>query len=225
MKMKNGIASIICLFLLNGAAEGAIPNEVLKKIEEHVVENSWPSIYYDVLPKVIREYDFKNLVEVGVALGGHAETILQNTHLSNYYGIDPYQSYDPNDGFDRDVGKYSSEGTQASFNYLFEWVQNRLSPFGNRCQLIRKPSVLASSDFEDGSLDCIFIDGDHRYHAVMEDLKSWFPKLKPGGLILGDDYWMDDVKKAVNRFFALKGYPVFFYVAESGYEIWAVKKS
>jgi hypothetical protein len=54
-------------------------------------------------------------------------------------------------------------------------------------------------------LDWAYIDGDHRYEAVLSDLELVHRKLKPGGLAAGDDYtnvtawWKDGVPKAVNE--------------------------
>lgn len=45
-----------------------------------------------------------------------------------------------------------------------------------------------SKQFEDNSIDLVFIDGDHRYSSVVKDIKSWFPKVKKGGFIAGHDY-------------------------------------
>jgi predicted O-methyltransferase YrrM len=84
--------------------------------------------------------------------------------------------------------------------------------------------VIAAKDFADESLDCIFIDGDHRYEEVMKDLEAWFPKLKKGHLMIGDDYWMDQVAKAVETFFSSHEKKVFFLNAQSGYKLWAVYK-
>lgn len=53
---------------------------------------------------------------------------------------------------------------------------------------IRKLSVDAAKDFEDGFLDAVYIDGDHRAEAVAEDLAAWIPKVKKGGLIMGHDF-------------------------------------
>lgn len=36
-------------------------------------------------------------------------------------------------------------------------------------------------------LDVVFIDGDHSYNFVMDDLEGWVPKVKPGGLVLLHD--------------------------------------
>jgi len=35
-----------------------------------------------------------------------------------------------------------------------------------------------ASKFKQMSLDFIFIDGDHRYEMVKQDLNTWFPKVK-----------------------------------------------
>lgn len=215
------------LFLLSfffPALHALIPLAVQKNIEQHVASNGWPQLYYDVLPNVLQTYPFKTVLEVGVALGGHAETLLNHSSIETYYGVDPYCCYDPNDAFTLDIASYSNESLQANFDYLFEWVRDvRLAPYQSRIQLIRKPSVEASASFENESLDCIFIDGDHRYEAVVEDLTAWYPKLKKGGLILGDDYWMEEVERGVNHYFS-RNEQIFFLTSNSGYKIWAVKK-
>jgi hypothetical protein len=36
--------------------------------------------------------------------------------------------------------------------------------------------------------DFVYIDSDHRYATVKEDLEPYFKKLKVGGLLCGDDY-------------------------------------
>jgi len=41
--------------------------------------------------------------------------------------------------------------------------------------------------FGDESVDLLFIDGDHRYGYAKADYEAWYPKVKPGGLILIDD--------------------------------------
>jgi len=53
------------------------------------------------------------------------------------------------------------------------------------------PLVMASEVayplFVDGSLDLIFLDGDHRYKGFKQDLENWIPKLRKGGIICGHD--------------------------------------
>lgn len=50
--------------------------------------------------------------------------------------------------------------------------------------------------------DVIYIDAAHEYEPVYADIQSYFPLLKPGGTLIGDDYtggW-PGVVKAVNEF-------------------------
>lgn len=75
---------------------------------------------------------------------------------------------------------------------------------------IQGKSLDVVSQFEDESIDFIFVDASHDYENVLADITAWYPKLKPGGLIAGDDYtdcWFG-VIKAVNEYFIDK--TVFF---------------
>lgn len=45
----------------------------------------------------------------------------------------------------------------------------------------------AAAIMEDGSMDLIFIDGDHSYASASEDIALWKPKLREGGILCGHD--------------------------------------
>lgn len=65
----------------------------------------------------------------------------------------------------------------------------------------RKRGREVVGEFEDSSLDWIFIDANHSYDAVKEDLTQWFPKVKMGGWIIMHDYGMPmGVKPAADEF-------------------------
>jgi len=53
---------------------------------------------------------------------------------------------------------------------------------------------------EDKSVDFVFIDTEHTYEMIKEELDKWYPKVKDGGIIAGHDY-RDGVAKGVNEFF------------------------
>ena len=54
--------------------------------------------------------------------------------------------------------------------------------------------------FQDGWLDFVYIDANHQYEYVLEDIKLWTPKVKKGGVIGGHDYHSSaGVKQAVNE--------------------------
>jgi hypothetical protein len=73
----------------------------------------------------------------------------------------------------------------------------------NRCQMIKALSPNASEDYEDESLDFVYIDGLHDYESVKTDLEAWYPKVATGKLLCGHDYNKSDwpgVVKAVDEF-------------------------
>jgi SAM-dependent methyltransferase len=65
------------------------------------------------------------------------------------------------------------------------------------------PVQMPSQSFElpfNSLADFVFIDGDHRYEAVVEDIKTAMRLLKPGGIMAGHDYNHSDwpgVQRAV----------------------------
>ena len=89
---------------------------------------------------------------------------------------------------------------------LFNIFTENIKPVAHKVNAIRAASVEASSLYEDKSLDFVFIDADHSYEAVKEDLEAWFPKMKDGGTIAGHDYGnpTNGVKPAVDEFFLEK---------------------
>jgi hypothetical protein len=64
------------------------------------------------------------------------------------------------------------------------------------------PSVEAAAQFADDSCDVVWIDGDHSYESCLADIKAWLPKVKPGGYMGGDDWFMEGVQRAVGDSFA-----------------------
>jgi len=69
---------------------------------------------------------------------------------------------------------------------FYKEVRLRLS--GLTCKIIRKKSMEALEDFEDRSLDWVYIDGNHSLPYVVQDLFYWSKKVRSGGVISGDDY-------------------------------------
>jgi predicted O-methyltransferase YrrM len=62
---------------------------------------------------------------------------------------------------------------------------------------VQKTSVEAAKDYENQSLDFVFIDADHTYKCVCQDIDAWLPKVRPGGVLAGHDYEFPDVNRAV----------------------------
>jgi predicted O-methyltransferase YrrM len=96
-------------------------------------------------------------------------------------------------------------------------------------KLIKMKSSEASKLYDDEYFDWIYIDADHTYESVLEDIKMWLPKLKKGGVISGHDFDPSDdnlnfslygVEKAVKEIFGDN----FKLTKESNYKSWYVFK-
>ena len=66
--------------------------------------------------------------------------------------------------------------------------------FNKKVQLLRKFSADAMSDIQDGSVDWIYIDGNHSYEFVYEDLNGWCQKLKSGAIYVAMIILMANIK-------------------------------
>ncbi len=182
-----------------------------KPIEEYyrnVVEinesrrGGWSTCYYGTLTNVIKFNSFKTVVEVGIGYGLHAKELLKNSELEMLYLVDPTKYY-PNDGFATDIMNTIPKIPGNQFNELAELIRGQLAPWSHKYKWFRKESLTITNDeIPDASVDCVFVDGDHSYDAVKNDLRFWWKKVKRGGMMLGDDYWMGGVERAVQEFAA-----------------------
>jgi predicted O-methyltransferase YrrM len=68
---------------------------------------------------------------------------------------------------------------------------DNIKGFEDRAYMLRMKGEHACNFIEDKSLDFVYIDANHTYQAVKEDIRLWYPKVKSGGLIMGHDYLPD----------------------------------
>lgn len=92
----------------------------------------------------------------------------------------------PNDGFADDIQRCEKVDNKDNFDRLYELINEDLSKISNKHVWIRKQSDEVTNDeIPDGSLDAIFIDGNHEYDFVLNDLNKYWKKIRSGGQILG----------------------------------------
>jgi predicted O-methyltransferase YrrM/GR25 family glycosyltransferase involved in LPS biosynthesis len=88
---------------------------------------------------------------------------------------------------------------------LYDIFIDNMRPVESYYFPLKLKSLEAVSKFEDKSLDFVFIDASHEYEDVKNDIIAWLPKVKPGGVLAGHDYyidgydWFPGVKQAVNE--------------------------
>ena len=80
-----------------------------------------------------------------------------------------------------------------------------------RVKIHRAMSEAALETLPDGTLDWVYIDGNHNEPFINQDLEICLRKVKPDGIIAGDDFnWQSDnlgapVKRAVEAVVTLLG--------------------
>lgn len=142
------------------------------------------------LAKFLGEHDFKTGAEVGVLMARFSEILFENISGLKLYAIDSWKNIQHHKAVEA-----SAKETLSKYN----------------SEVIHKTSMEAVRDFEDGSLDFVYIDANHRYHSALDDLTAWTKKVRKGGIVCGDDYYhspsgLIGVIEAVDEFVKVKGY-------------------
>lgn len=78
---------------------------------------------------------------------------------------------------------------------------NRMLPYN--AILVKKFSMDAVKDVPINSLDFVYIDANHKFEFVLQDLKEWGKRVRVGGMIAGHDYYefrKAGVMEAVNLY-------------------------
>lgn len=138
-----------------------------------------------------RERGFTSGVEVGVHEGTYSMELCRANPNLTLYCVDPWKAHKAY----RDIRKLST------FSNAHEMATRRLAQFG--CTLIREYSMDAVKRFADNSLDFVYIDANHSFDYVMQDIMAWTPKVKKNGMVSGHDYTDENgvgVKDAVDAY-------------------------
>ena len=148
------------------------------------------------------------VAEIGVDMGHYARAILSNWKGRVYYAVDLWAKQDPR----------IYRETQFDHDLSFR-ASSDLANEDRRMQMIRLHSVIASKVFYDNCLDWVWIDANHDYDPVMDDLNAWWPTVRRGGVFSGHDYFSPGVRRAVNEW--MNRNRVHFVVSDSSW--WSVK--
>jgi hypothetical protein len=117
------------------------------------------------------------IVELGVQYGESYFAFCQAIEESGVrcaaYAVDTWRG-------DRHTGSYGEEVFEEVLAYNRE-------TYGAFSQLLRMSFNEAAERFASESIDLVHIDGVHTYLGAKHDFETWFPRVKPGGVILLHD--------------------------------------
>ena|SRR3990167_926512 len=137
-----------------------------------------PDVGRNDLPEFFVEMGYKTIVEIGVYRADFTE-VLAKSGLQ-IYGVDPWLAYT---GY-----PYNSDPkTQQRMDEYYKLSLKKMAYYPN-CTILKESSMEAVKHFEDSSLDGVYIDGNHSFRYIAEDLCEWSKKVKKGGIIAGHDY-------------------------------------
>lgn len=130
------------------------------------------------------------VVEVGVYAGGLSKLLAELPALEKHYVIDSWKG--DYSGF----GQPHMDGIAAE---VMAWAEGK-----EKVEVRRLDSKVAAEAFADESIDFFHTDGDHTLKGIMGDIQSWLPKVKPGGMLSGDNFEIPEVAAGVKKL--LPGY-------------------
>lgn len=123
-------------------------------------------------------------LEIGVLYGQNIQYLLTgNPHL-HIIGVDAWEPTD----------EYPDPEKMEEY-YRAALIVERT--YIDRCVLMRESSFLAHKELPDGFFDFVFIDADHSYEAVVNDVRNYEEKVKSGGWLCGHDIGRASVQTAL----------------------------
>lgn len=199
--MTNAAAGTTLQALLRRAV-AAIPSLSARGPATYRCPIALPRLSRNHLPTLCRELGFTAAAEIGVWRGAYSALFCEANPAMQMLCVDPWISHA---AWKDTKNKLDPAEAEAFMAESFADACTRLGAFPN-ATIIRKFSAEAAHDVPDGSLDLVYVDGNHVYDAVLEDLTLWAPKVRSGGLVSGHDYRRFDNKPFIHVVDAVNDY-------------------
>ncbi len=149
------------------------------------------------LVELVASYPINHMVELGVYEGEFSEHCYKSLDLKRYSLID-FWDYDEYSfvladspqmlGLRAVYNQYFHNDPKQALGAAYEKTRSRFAE-KNNVEILKMDIAKAADRFAAGSLDFIYLDGNHTYEFVLRDLYTWFPKLRPGGLFACNDFF------------------------------------
>lgn len=142
--------------------------------------------------------------EIGVFAGDMSLCLFRRIPALTLYMIDPWRESAPESTYRLSCDPHS-QCSQAEHDAFMVEAALKVAPFGAHARIMRRTSTEAAEEIPFTSLDFAFLDAEHTFEAMRQDLRLWHARVKPGGCLCGHDYAnhpYDGVKLAVDEFVA-----------------------
>ena len=146
--------------------------DLKKKSPFNIKCNRWSE-----LPIIFNELNYKIGAEIGVLRGEWSDNLFKYIPGLKMYCIDIWEYYPT----------YRDFRNQKHLDECYKDAKRRLKD--KDATIIKKWSMDAVKDFENESLDFVFIDGNHSFEYVTNDIAEWSKKVRKDGIVFGHDYF------------------------------------
>jgi len=137
------------------------------------------------LTRTIRRNKYTVGAEIGCFKGNTTGFILDRCPNLRLYAVDLWSL----DGYVGTIEYDRKIVTDINFDSVKKKFDRAIRGHQDRVTVLRGISWEMATKVADNSLDFVFIDANHDYKCVVKDIKAWAPKLKPGGMLSGHDYF------------------------------------
>lgn len=158
--------------------------------------------YLNLYREMVDTYDSgSHFVEVGSWKGkssvAMAVEIINSGKQICFDCVDPW--YDRTENDSEEYFKNYNTGYHDVVDSLYETFLKNIEPVKDFINPLRMTSMEAVELYEDESLDFVFLDGNHEFEYINDDIEKWLPKIKYGGVLAGHDYSYEPVFLAVEN--------------------------
>lgn len=124
----------------------------------------------ELIAQLRHEFTYGKGVEIGTFKGEFARKILLNTNANfRLYMVDVWRALGD---------EYMDASNHKNHISAYADTIKEIEGFGDMAVMIRADSKRACDLFQDESLDFAYIDANHAYDFVVQDIELWFQKVK-----------------------------------------------
>lgn len=133
---------------------------------------------YEMISYVNYSFDTSKAVVVEVGSYAGQSTCIFGQYFNTVHAVDPWE--------DEDEYRHYMKDVEEVFDFFA----------GKQSNIIKHKigSVDGAKEFENNSLDLVYLDGRHEEEYVIEDIETWLPKIKKSGFIGGHDFYLYSFK-------------------------------